>query len=142
MQRGAQRAMQAGKPWLLDAGHMEMRRAGVREFIQGEEYLGLGDAVFPEVVRTLETIFTGGYDEAALCWGIGSGKSFLSGLALTYMAHSVLCLRDPQRSLGMAPGSAISLMVVAPTERQARDVVYAEVVRRVMQAPWFCGPGW
>lgn len=134
---GALRGMQVGKPWLLDDAHNQTPRMTVGEFIAGEAGLGMGTSVFPEVVRTLETIFTGGHDEAVLCWGIGSGKSFLGSLALCYMAHCVLCLRAPQRSLGMAPGSAITLLVAAPSERLARDVVFAEVSRRVRESAWF-----
>lgn len=125
------------KPWFLDDEHLAHRRAEVREFIEEPEYLGLGQSVFPEIARTLETVLCGDYDEAVLCWGIGSGKSFLASLALCYMAHSLLCLRDPQQSLGMAKGSDITFLVLAPSARQARDVVFAEVSRRIGDSPWF-----
>lgn len=125
------------RPWLLGEGHLRTGRAGVREFVQAPEYLGLGDTVFPGVLETLEEMFSGGYDEAVICWGIGSGKSYLGALALAYMAHCVLCLRDPQRSLGVAPGSSIVFLVAAPSARQARQVVFATAKRQMETSPWF-----
>jgi len=75
---------------------------GVREFIHSQRYLGLKGIVYPVVVETLEEIFEGGYREAVLCWGIGSGKSFLASLALTYLLYKTLRLEDPQRYYGLA----------------------------------------
>lgn len=109
----------------------------VTEFVQSTEFLGLGGQVHPEIVRTLTQIFEGPYDEAVLCWGIGSGKSYLASIALSYMVHCVLCLRDPQRAVGAAPGSRITFLVMGPTARQARDVVFAAFQRQVRGSPWF-----
>lgn len=129
--------MLEAKPWLVGREHLETERVSVGEFVSEPQYLGLGNSVFPEIVRTLEAVLCGGYDEAVLCWGIGSGKSFLAALALCYMGYSLLCLRDPQRSLGMAAGSNITLLTMAPSHRQAREVVFAEVAKRIRTSQWF-----
>lgn len=129
--------MHSPKPWLIGARQLRLPRLGVREFVRGRDGLGLGDSVRESVVATLESIFGGGYGEAYLCWGIGSGKSYLAALALAYMAHCLLCLRDAQGALGIAGGSPIELLVMAPTERHARDVVFASLERLVSGSAWF-----
>ena len=77
------------------------------------------------------------YDEVVLCWGIGSGKSYLASLAILYMAHQVLCLRDPQRHFGLSPGSQIALVIMGPSSRQVRNVIYSGIVEMVKRSPWF-----
>lgn len=130
--------MRNQKHWLGGRRCWEIKRAQVRQFVEDREYLGLGDEAFPEVVRTLEEVFEGGsHSEAVLAWGIGSGKSFLASLAVCYMVHSLLCLRGPQRSLGMARGSEITILIMAPSARQARDVVFGGVVSLLKSSPWF-----
>ena len=118
-------------------GEYEQPPADVREFIESPLYLGAKGDVFPGVVSALEAIFAGEHQEAVLCWGIGSGKSYLASLALCYMAYRTLCLRDPQKALGLAPGSPITLVNMAPSARQAEGIVFGEVHRRISQSAWF-----
>jgi hypothetical protein len=125
------------KPWLLGSEHLAEPRVSVAEFVRSPEFLNLDGQVHPEIVRTLKQIFDGPYDEAVLCWGIGSGKSYLASVALSYMVHCVLCLRNPQRSVGAAPGSRITFLVMGPTARQARDVVFSAFRQQIRGSPWF-----
>ncbi len=113
------------------------RPVSVRRFVCDEEYLGVGASVYPEVLRTLGRIFRGRYQEAVLCWGIGSGKSYLCTLALLYRLYRTLCLRAPQRELGLAEGSQIVLATVGPTARVAEKVVFGELRELVQRSPWF-----
>ncbi|HCA48272.1 MAG TPA: hypothetical protein DEP45_13245, partial [Armatimonadetes bacterium] len=64
-------------------GPYEEQPAPIRRFIEAPEYLGLKDETYPQIVDTLEAVFEGGYQEAALCWGIGAGKSYAASLAIT-----------------------------------------------------------
>jgi len=110
---------------------------GVREFVESPLYLDLKGQVRPKVLEALEALFSGKYREGVLCWGIGSGKSFLASLALTYMVYRTLCLKNPQRHYGLSEGSTIAFMNVSVNAKQARDVVFGEVQRRVAHSPWF-----
>lgn len=118
-------------------GKYEQQPVSVRRFVCGDEYLGLGESVYPEVLKTLARIYRGKYQEAVLCWGIGSGKSFLSALALLYKLHLTLCLRNPQKQYGLAEGSQIVLATVGPTARVAEKVVYGELRELVQRSAWF-----
>ena len=123
--------------WAALVAEYEQPPASVREFVESPLYLGAKDDVFPQVVSTLEAIIEGGHQEAVLCWGIGSGKSYLAALAICYMVYRTLCLRDPQEALGLAPGSPITFVNMAPTARQAEGIVFGEVHRRISQSGWF-----
>ncbi|MFO7948124.1 MAG: hypothetical protein R6V19_15065 [Armatimonadota bacterium] len=116
--------------------------ADVVEFVTSPLYLDLAQDVYPEVLRTLEEVFSGpgggpGYDEAVLCWGIGSGKSYFSTLAVLYMTHRVLCMQDPQRQLGLSPGSQIAMVIMGPSSRQVRNVIFGDIRELVGRSPWF-----
>ncbi|MGC9319024.1 MAG: hypothetical protein ACP5KN_13405 [Armatimonadota bacterium] len=115
----------------------EEQPAAVRRFILGPEYLGLEAEVYPLIVDVLEEIFEGEYTEAALCWGIGAGKSYAASLAIAYQLHQVLCLREPQRHFGLGAGSTISFLNMSTNADQARRVVFGEILRRIERSPWF-----
>lgn len=111
--------------------------AGVREFITQPEYLGLADEAHPAIIEVLEELFGGNYNEAALCWGIGAGKSYAASLAILYLLHRTLCLTSPQRFYGLGAGSMISFLNMAPNGEQARRVLFNEVLRKVIGSQWF-----
>lgn len=115
----------------------EEEPAGVREFVLGAKYLGLDGEVYPEIVKVLGEIFEGDYNEAALCWGIGAGKSYAASLAISYQIHRTLCLVDPQGHYGLGGGSAISFLNMSTNGEQARRVVFNEILRRIERSPWF-----
>lgn len=115
----------------------EQEPATVRDFITQPEYLGLRDEVYPAIVDVLEELFEGQYNEAALCWGIGAGKSYAASLAILYLLHRTLCLVDPQRFYGVGSGSTISFLNMALNGDQARRVVFTEVLRKVTGSQWF-----
>ncbi len=77
------------------------------------------------------------YNEVALLWGIGAGKSFLCSVAIAYMVFRTLCLRDPQDYYGLAPGSQITFSNFSVSADQAKKVVFHEVKQRIDKAPCF-----
>jgi hypothetical protein len=131
------RHLSQGSLWRGQAAIYEQPPAPPAEFVTSPLYLGLGARVYPVVLRTLEEVFSGAYNEAAICWGIGSGKSFFSSLAISYLLHRTLCLRDPQGYYGLAPGSAIAFLNMSASAGQAQRVVFNEIKQRVAASPWF-----
>ncbi len=128
---------QGSPPWRELTAVYEQPPAPPAEFVTSPLYLGLGNRVYPMVLRTLEELFNGPYNEAAICWGIGSGKSFFSSLAISYLLHRTLCLRDPQAYYGLAPGSAIAFLNMSASAGQAQRVVFNEIKQRLIASPWF-----
>ncbi len=131
------------KCWAALLAEFGQPPADIAEFVTSPLYLDLAEQVYPEVLAALESIFDADdgllprYDEAVLCWGIGSGKSYLASLAILYMAHLVLCLRDPQRHFRLSPGSQIALVIMGPSSRQVRSVIFSDIQELVKRAPWF-----
>lgn len=111
--------------------------APIERFIRAPEYLGLDDEVYPAIVEVLKEVFEGGYQEAALCWGIGAGKSYAASIAVTYMLHRTLCLREPQRYYRLGTGSTICFINMSTNTDQARRVVFGEILGRIDRSPWF-----
>jgi len=138
----SQRLSRISPTWREMSEAYEQPPAPVAEFVRSPLYLNLGDRVYPTVCRTLEALCSGSYQEAAICWGIGAGKSFLSSLAITYLVHRTLCLRDPQGFYGLAPGSALAFLNMGASATQAQRVVFGEIKNRINGSPWFqrfCG---
>jgi hypothetical protein len=111
----------------------------IEQFIDDPYYLGLGDQCCGLVRETLLALFDvrSQYLEAALIWGIGTGKSFLTSIADAYIVYRVLCLRDTQAYYGFARGSTLAVVNFSVTATQAHKVVFSEVRERVDNAPCF-----
>lgn len=108
--------------WALESGgkfhanlleNLARYPVGVREFIEGDEYLGLKN-VYPAVIESLEQIYnTGGihlgteYKEIVLSGGIGSAKSYTSVLGILYGVYLLSCFRNPHAIFGLDPASEI-----------------------------------
>lgn len=61
----------------------------------------------------------------------------LASIALPYMAHWVLCLRDPQAYYELLPGSRIAFMQMSTSEQQAREVIFGDIDARIKNSKWF-----
>ena len=111
----------------------------IEQFIDGDFYLNLGKQCCDAVRRTLCDLFAPGskYREAALIWGIGAGKSFLTSIANSYIVYRALCLRDPQAYYGFAKGSTLAVVNFSVTATQAHKVVFGEVRERIDSAECF-----
>ena len=114
-------------------------RPTIGQFIDDPYYLGLGDRCCDAVRQTASKLFDphSRYTEAALLWGIGAGKSFLTSIANAYLVYRMLCLRDPQAYYGLAPGSTIAIVNFSVTANQAKKVVFGEIAARIDSAPCF-----
>lgn len=76
------------------------------------------------------------YQVAVLLWGKGSGKDYLSSIIVTYLVYVLLCLRDPQSYLELAPGENIDIVNVAYNADQAKRVFFSKLKARVERWKW------
>jgi hypothetical protein len=89
--------------WLKRNPAFNERPASVVEFL-GEEYLNIASGVREGVKECLVSIFgdkpnvynLAQVQRAMFTGGIGIGKTTFASIALPYMVHWCLCLRDPQ----------------------------------------------
>lgn len=121
----------------------EFDPVGPEMFCKDEEYLGLGDQMYPVVMRDLIDCFPDPkelkptYEEIIFDEAIGSGKSFKLSILALYMAYKLLCLRNPQKTFNLAPSSKLAIMNMSVSSGQAKRVVFGEIKNKVDYSPWF-----
>lgn len=76
------------------------------------------------------------YNCGILCYGKGGGKDTLASISLVWFAHVLLCLRDPQVFLGLAPQEPIDIALASPTLRQTRRVTFTKLKNRMRTCTW------
>lgn len=124
--------------------HFDERPATIAEFL-GPDYLNIESKVRPGLKQALVDIFgeevnphrLSGFERAMFTGGIGIGKTTFASIALPYMAHWVLCLRDPQDYFQLLPGSRIAFMQMSTSEKQAMEVVFGDIFARIKHSRWF-----
>lgn len=77
------------------------------------------------------------YSEVVFVAGIGAGKSFSSQILLSYMAHWLLCLKDPFGYFDLRKDKSLVLMNMGLTATQAKNVVFAGLKTMIGTSPWF-----
>lgn len=76
------------------------------------------------------------YNCGILCYGKGAGKDTLASVCLVWFAHVLLCMRDPQSFLGLAPQEPIDIALASPTLRQTRRVTFTKLKNRLRTCTW------
>lgn len=130
--------------WLKDNPDFTERPASIDEFL-GEGYLNIARGIRPGVRKALIDIFgneSNGHSIAKVqrsifTGAIGIGKTTMASIALPYMCHWVLCLRDPQAFFGLLPGSRIAFMLMSTSEDQAKQVLFGDIFARITYSTWF-----
>lgn len=130
--------------WLKDHPWFDEKPASIIEFL-GEDYLNIEKGIRPGVKEELIALFgeeVNGQRIAMYRWGmftgaIGIGKTTMASIVLPYMAHWVLCLKNPQDFYDLLPGSRIAFMQMSTSEDQAKETVFGDIKARIEYSPWF-----
>ena len=132
----------------------------VKTFVEGEQFLGqppLSDIQY-DIVLAMSQIYKQedlqrliGADEGSkfykkytkneviLQLGKGSGKDFVSTVAVAYIVYKLLCLKDPARYYGKPSGDAIDIINIAINAQQAKNVFFKGFKTKIEKSPWFAG---
>jgi hypothetical protein len=78
-------------------------------------------------------------NEIILQLGKGSGKDFISTVAVAYVVYKLLCLKDPAKYYGKPSGDAIDIINVAINAAQAKNVFFKGFKTKIEKSPWFAG---
>ena len=145
---------------VLQDSPFEEEPVDARAFVEGEDYLGqppLSDIQY-DIVRAMSQIYKKedliklmGFEEGSqyykkytkneiiLQLGKGSGKDFVSTVAVAYIVYKLLCLKDPARYYGKPSGDAIDIINVAINAQQAKNVFFKGLKTKIEKSPWFGG---
>lgn len=143
----------------LSGEDFEEQPVEIEEFVTSEEYLNLpplsdyqylmiraGSQIYKyetllalygetkAAARWKET-----YNEIILQLGKGSGKDYTSTIVCAYVVYLLLCLKDPAKYYGKPTGDTIDIINIAVNSDQARNVFFANFVKRIKACRWFDG---
>lgn len=136
--------IRADLQWLKDNPQFIEKPASIEEFL-GPDYLNIEKGVRSGVRDELVELFGTEVNPqriAKVRWAmftgaIGIGKTTMASIILPYMAHWVLCLKDPQEFYDLLPGSRIAFMMMSTSEGQAKETLFGDVKARIQHSPWF-----
>ncbi len=144
---------------LLAGDEFDEKPVMIEEFVVSDHYLGLPplSQYQYQSIRAMSQIYKKstlvnlyGDEEANNRWqqtcnevilqlGKGSGKDYMSTIAVAYMVYLLLCLKDPARYYGKPSGDAIDILNIAINAEQAKNVFFENFKKRIMGSPWFQG---
>lgn len=79
------------------------------------------------------------YSEMVLECGMRGSKTSTTSIIVTYEYFKLLQHDDPASHFGLMPGSLIAMLVLATSEDQAQDTLFAAIKGRVENSPYFQG---
>jgi len=117
----------------------EEEPVGIREFLLSPDFLDLqaDGAIWEENIVTLESIFSGQYNEAYILGGIGMGKSTLSSLAALYAVYRIIILKNPHSVYRMVANSPIEIVILSLNETLAKDIIFTYAMNFCMNSQFF-----
>jgi hypothetical protein len=119
----------------------------IDEFIESEDFLGpqfdYGRNIYPFWREKLREIFDPSSEvtEIILSGSIGQGKSTVAAVAMAYILHHVLCLRQPQLYYNLAKNSYLALAFINLTLAAAYGIGYRKFMDILKESPWFVRNG-
>jgi len=109
----------------------------MKTFITSPNYMDLERDISKANLQLLCHIDEPEVREAWLVLGKGSGKSFNSSIYQCRGIWQTAMLKDPQRYSGLAVGTYIYFLNMATNQVQARDVVFADFMSKLIHSKCF-----
>ena len=108
-----------------------------KQFLESRKYLNAKGVLYPEILKALIELNSGGYSEAVLTGGIGCGKTTLALYCLVYQLYLLSCMEDPQATYGLDPTSEIVIFFQSVNADLAKNVDFRRFKELVDHAPYF-----
>lgn len=136
--------IQSEVDFLRENPQFHVRPASLPEFL-GADYLNVDKFVRPRIRTELVNIVGDqvrgdrmtNFPFAIITGAIGIGKTTIASIILPYLCHWCLCLEDPQDYFNLMPGTRIAFMQMSTSEKQAKEVIFGDLVARIDHSPWF-----
>lgn len=118
------------------------------EFIFGKNFINATEGeIYPKLIENLNVFFSGeDYMPIAeiILWsaGFGAGKSTGAALAESYFFYWNTCLKNCKNFYGHKQSTLYAFMNIAPSEEQAKKIVFSEIQNNIMSCDWFANSGY
>ena len=89
------------------------------------------------MLEAAEELNGGGYVEAIMTGGIGSGKTTLALYTNAYQLYLLSCMHSPHKQFGLDPSSEILLVFQSITKTLAQGVDYQRFRNMIEGSPYF-----
>lgn len=114
----------------------------VKEFIESPYYMGAKNedgtsVIFPEVLRELEEMNNGEYDEVVLTGSIGSAKTTCALYSIAYQLYVLSCYEKPHELYGLDPSSEIVFIFQSLRLSAAKEVDYERFRAMIEKCQYF-----
>ena len=93
--------------------------------------------LFPAQAEIMREFYRNNYKRLILVAGMRSGKSTLAALMATYEFWRLYVLPDPAKRYGLFRKQPIFISVIATSEKQAEDAVFANIRTLIEDCSWF-----
>lgn len=103
---------------------------------QGAKVVVAVDEVEPEPYYDFHVPAFNNYSACGV-WNHNTGKTFAASIVICRILYELSCLRDPQKSLGLAPGSNISILCLSVNEVLATKVAFDNIATKLSASPYF-----
>lgn len=74
---------------------------------------------------------------AAVNGGLIVHNTFFASIGVCRLLYELSCMRDPQKSYGLAPGSVIAITCFSVNEMLAMKVVFENIINKLQASPYF-----
>lgn len=127
----------------LESKHYWMKPLTIEEFVQSTEVAGPSIvSLYPKIKEDLITMVRGGYVEIVLTGGIGWGKTWSANYGLMYYLHRIMCMKNPQESLGLAGNSTLIMAMLSVNRDHAQKTILRDFGTFIGQSDFFKSVGY
>ncbi|MEW6613924.1 MAG: hypothetical protein AB1401_00410 [Thermodesulfobacteriota bacterium] len=114
------------------------RPVDIETFVTEPYYLGThGVDLYPKLKDDLIELFEGKYNIVILSGSIGWGKDFFTSFVISRLLYEVSCLRNPQRTYGLAQDSSLVFLNLSINATKARKVLFKEIATKIKASQYF-----
>ena len=112
----------------------------ISQWVNDKYYLGeTAETLFPCLKDDMVELFSGSYYEAVLTGSIGWGKDYLATTCMVRVLYELICLKNPQDTLGLGKGEPIHIVPISHLKEAAQRVVFQGLSRKLHLSPFFKG---
>jgi len=126
-----------GKSPMSRGLEMRCKPVSVKKFIEDKYFMNAKGVMYPEVMKCMEDINSGDYQEAVLTGAIGTGKSTIALYSTAYQLYLLSCYKNPHALFGLDPSSEILFVFQSINAALAKAVDYERFKAMIEKSDYF-----